>query len=211
MYLLEVDPLDLGPDVKAVGLELIDSKDREPVRGEDAARIWAATLTALAGAEPWALDFFSHMDRVRDYCSAYKIAFREAATRSLVVPVSFSTGAASAGGAAGYGGAASDRGAASSAPTPEKLVALFERFAGETFGARAGAGVAHADSELEGELSRRGVDGYHAAYARYFFCGVCDFESGFLTLLTNRLWAGEVVRRLTPVLKDLTVRVQVPV
>ena len=183
MYRLEVDPLDLGTDVKAVGLELIDPQNREPVRGAEAARIWAGTVPALAGAEPWVLDFFSHVDRVRSYCDAHGIACREPAARTLVIP----------------------------SLAPEKLAALFERFEGETFGARAGSGVTQADAQLEGELSRRGVDGYHAAFTRYFFCGVCDFENGFLTLITNRLWASEVVRRLTPALKDLTVQVQVPV
>ena len=182
-YLLEVDPMDLGPDVKAVGLELIEPQTREPVRGEPAARIWAHSVVALAGSEPWALDFFSHLERVREYCTLHKSAVREAAPRALVVP----------------------------AVAPITLAGICERFAGETFGVRAGAGVASPDASLEGELSGRGVDGYHAAYARYFFCGVCDFDNGFFTLLTNRLWASEVARRLTPALQDLSVRVQVPV
>ncbi len=182
-YLLEVDPMDLGPEVKSVGLELIEPRHREPVRGEEAARIWAHALIALAGSEPWALDFFSHLDRVREYCKLHQIEAREAATRSLVIP----------------------------AVAPITLSGIFARFEGETFGARAGAAAGSPDAELEGELSRRGVDGYQGFYSRYFFCGVCDFENGFLTLLTNRLWASEVVRRLTPALQDLPVRVQVPV
>ena len=40
MFLLEVEPLDLGADVKAIGLELIEPENREPVRGIEAARIW---------------------------------------------------------------------------------------------------------------------------------------------------------------------------
>ena len=182
-YLLEVDPMDLGPDVKAVGLELIEPQTREPVRGEDAARIWAHSVAALAGSEPWALDFFSHLERVRDYCNLHKVDYREAASRALVIP----------------------------AVAPITLEGIFARFAAETFGVRAGTNVAQADAEVENELSRRGVDGYHGAYARYFFCGVCDFDNGFFTLLTNRLWASEVARRLTPALQDLSVRVQVPV
>src|SRR6202034_173240 len=67
-YVLEVEPLDLGADVKAVGLDLVEIETREPAHGLDAARLWAATLGALPGTEPWALDFFSHIDRVRDYC-----------------------------------------------------------------------------------------------------------------------------------------------
>src|SRR5207245_3334546 len=62
-YVLEVEPLYLGADVKAVGLELIDRESREPARGADAARIWAAALPVLAAAEPWVLDFFSHLER----------------------------------------------------------------------------------------------------------------------------------------------------
>lgn len=181
--LLEVDPMELGPDVKAVGLELIEPRNREPVRGPDGANIWAHTVAALAGNESWVLDFFSHLDRVREYCKLHQIAAREAAARSLVIP----------------------------AVAPITLAGIFERFEGETFGLRAGQAAAAPDAELESELSRRGVDGYHSLYARYFFCGVCDFENGFLTLLTNRLWASEVVRRLAPALKDLPVRVQVPV
>ncbi|MGH9640418.1 MAG: hypothetical protein ACRD3Y_10175, partial [Bryobacteraceae bacterium] len=87
MYLLDIEPLDLGPEVRAVGLELVEAdENREPVRGSEAARIWSRILSATAGKEPWALDFFSHLDRVRDYCQRHQIAFREASQRSLVVP-----------------------------------------------------------------------------------------------------------------------------
>jgi len=48
LHKLEVESLDLGAGVRAVGLELIDPKTREPATGPEAARIWAATLTALA-------------------------------------------------------------------------------------------------------------------------------------------------------------------
>ena len=45
MNLLEIEPLDLGPDVRAMGLELVeDDENREPVRGPDAARIWSRVL-----------------------------------------------------------------------------------------------------------------------------------------------------------------------
>jgi len=181
-YRLEVEPLDLGADVKSVGLELLDRESREPVRGADAARIWGAVLLALAGTEPWALDFFSHLDRLREFCRLHKIAYREAARRCIVI----------------------------ASPRPEPLAALLGRFEDETFGARAGGQLAAGDAALEGDLARRGVDAYHPAFANYFFCAVCDFENGFLTLLTNRLWASEVIRRLRPVLDELPVEVARP-
>ena len=59
-------------------------------------------------------------------------------------------------------------------------------------------------------MARRGVDAYHQTYANYFFCSVCDFENGFLTLLSKRLWASEVIRRVTPVLTDLSVEARIP-
>jgi hypothetical protein len=182
-YVLEVEPLDLGADVKAVGLELVELESREPARGSDAARLWAAALRALAGLEPWTLDFFSHLDRVRDYCGLHGIPFEEkAAEHCLVIP----------------------------APPDGKLAELFERFPGETFGARAGALVASGDPGVEGELARRGVDAYHAAFRNYLFCAVCDFENGFLTLLTEKLWASEVLRRIRPAAAALPVEVARP-
>src|SRR5208337_2336975 len=87
MYLLDIERLDLGADVKAVGLDLVeDDADREPARGEEAARVWSRVLTATAGPEPWVIDFFSHIERVRDYCDRQQITYRETAVRSLVVP-----------------------------------------------------------------------------------------------------------------------------
>jgi hypothetical protein len=183
VYLLDVEPLDLGADVRAVGLDLVEAdENREPVRGSDAARIWSRVLRAAAGQEAWALDFFSHLDRVRDFCQRHAIAYREASQRSLVIP----------------------------APEPEALESLFDRFQGETFGARAGGVLPAADSALEGELARRGVDAYHNAFPRYFFCAVCGFEDGLLVLLSEKLWASEVIRRVRPVLQGLDVEVRLP-
>jgi len=181
-YQLEIEPMDLGADVKAVGLELIKPESREPVRGPAAARAWAAVLVALAGDEPWALDFFSHADRVRDYCVRHSIGFRDTGPRSLVV----------------------------APPGVESLEALFARFEGETFGVRAGGPLAAGDAALEPDLARGGVDAYHPAYGNYLFCAVCDFENGFLTLLTNRLWASEVIRRVRPALDGLPVSISRP-
>ncbi len=89
-YVLEVEPLDLGADVKAVGLDLVEIESREPAHGANAARLWAATLGALPGTEPWAFDFFSHLDRVRDYCRLHAVPFEEKASgHSIVIPALF--------------------------------------------------------------------------------------------------------------------------
>ncbi len=181
MYLLEVEPLDLGADVKAIGLELIEPENREPVRGAEAAQIWSRVLTALSATEPCAFDFFSHLERVREYCGRHDIEYRENG-KCMVI----------------------------GAPDAEALPALIERFEGETFGVRSGGPLLAVDEALEGDLARRGVDTYHPTYPNYFFCGVCDFENGFLTLLTRRLWASEVIRRVTPVLTDLAVEARIP-
>ncbi|MGD0957773.1 MAG: hypothetical protein ABR953_13230 [Candidatus Acidiferrales bacterium] len=183
MHLLDIEALDLGPDVRAVGLDLVEGdENREPVRGADAARVWSRVLPATAGQEPWALDFFSHLDRVRDFCDRHGIIYREASQRSIVIP----------------------------APEPAALEALFERFQGETFGARGGAPVVAGDPSLEVDLARRGADAYHAAFPNYFFCAVCGFEDGSLVLLSEKLWASEVIRRVRPVLKGLNVQVHLP-
>jgi hypothetical protein len=182
-YILEIEPLDLGPEVRAIGLELAEAdENREPVRGLDAARIWSRVLRATAASEHWALDFFSHLDRVRDFCNRHHIAYREASQRSMVIP----------------------------APDPSALQDLVDRFQREMFGARAGEAVAAVDAPLEGDLARRGVDAYHTAFPKYFFCAVCNFEDGSLVLLSEKLWASEVIRRVRPALEGLDVEVQLP-
>jgi hypothetical protein len=184
MYLLDIERLDLGPDVKAVGLDLVENdENREPARGEEAARIWSRVLRATAGEEPWALDFFSHIERVRDYCDRHQIGYREATPRSMVVP----------------------------APEAAQLEALIDRFQSETFGARAGKSVsAGVDPDLERDLARRGVDAYQASFPNYFFCAICGFEDGSLVLLSEKLWASEVIRRVRPQLQGLEVEVRLP-
>jgi hypothetical protein len=183
LYVMEVEPLDLGADVKAVGLDLVEIESREPVHGADAAKLWAATLAALPATEPWGFDFFSHLDRVREYCRSNGIRFEEKSSgRTLVIP----------------------------SPSKDALVTLVERFAGETFGIRAGAQFAAGDPALEGELAKRGVDAYHNTFKNYLFCAVCDFENGFLTLLTEKLWTSEVLRRIKPATADMPVEVARP-
>lgn len=183
MDTLEIEPLDLGADIRAVGLELAEKdENHEPVRGAGAAKVWSRVLTAVAGDQPWALDFFSHLDRVHDYCQRHNISTLEPNARSLVVP----------------------------APALDVLEPLLERFEGETFGARAGGSVLSGDPALEGELARGGVDAYQAAFPHYYFCAVCSFEDGSLVLLSDQLWASEVIRRVRPVLSGLDVEVLLP-
>ncbi len=67
-YSLDVQALDLGNEVKAVGLELVETENHEPVRGKEAAEIWSKIFPALAGTEAFSVDFFSHIDRVREFC-----------------------------------------------------------------------------------------------------------------------------------------------
>lgn len=177
---LEVEPLDLGQDIHAVGIDLVEGPDREPVRGEDAARVWSNVLPAIAGKELWVLDFFSHLDRVREFCLARKIEFREASKRSIVVP----------------------------ALRTDALYDLFKRFEMETFGMRAGTKLETTDSSLENELARKGVDAYHSAYPGYSSCAVCNFEDGSVVVLSNTLWANEIVRRVRPALNGLEVQVR---
>lgn len=182
-FLLEIEPLDLGEDVKAVGVELVEVGTREPAQGAEAAQIWAAALSGLAGSEPWTLDFFAHLDRVRGYCDGHAIRYAEkAASHVMAIP----------------------------GPAPESLAGLVERFAGETFGARAGSRSEEGDPGVENELARRGVDAYHTAFRNYLFCAVCDFENGFLTLLTEKLWASEAIRRIKGAVTGLPVEVARP-
>ncbi len=181
-YSLEVQALDLGNEVKALGLELVETENREPVRGKEAAEIWSEIFPALAGTEEFSVDFFSHLDRVREFCRLHEIAYREAAGRCVVLPT----------------------------PSVEDLRELFERFEGETFGIRAGSAAQAADKELEGELSRRGVDAYQPAHTRYTFCAICEPEDGWVTLLSESLWPSEVIRRIRPAVQRFDIHIVRP-
>jgi hypothetical protein len=180
-FSLDVEVLNLGSDIKAVGLELLETESREPVRGNKAAQIWSAAFPVLAGEECYVLDFFSHLDRVRDFCSTREIPFRQAAERCLVIPK----------------------------PTQEQLLDIFTRFEAETFGMRVGP-AAETPDPVEGELSKRGLDAYQSAYARYTFCAVCEPEDGWITLLSETLWPSEVIRRVRPALQPFDVHIARP-
>ncbi|MHB8607596.1 MAG: hypothetical protein ACYDCG_04745 [Candidatus Acidiferrales bacterium] len=181
-FSLDVEALDLGPGVKAVGLELVETENREPVRGKRAAEIWSALFPALAGDEFYTVDFFSHIDRVQEFCKARKIEFREAGGRCVVLPQ----------------------------PRQGQMFQLFERFEGETFGIRAGAAAETPDAALEAGLSKRGVDAYQSAYERYLFCAICEPEDGWVTLLNATLWASEVIRRVRPVAQPFDIYIARP-
>lgn len=181
-FSLDVEALDLGPNVKAVGLELLGTESREPVLGPDAAAIWAALFPALAVNEFFVLDFFSHLERVRDFCKLHDIHFREAADRCLVLPQ----------------------------PNETQLQEIFQRFEAETFGVRAGGPVQGGDAALEQELSHRGLEAYQPGYTRYTFCAVCELEDGWVTLLSNTLWPSEVIRRIRPAAQKLDVYIARP-
>jgi hypothetical protein len=181
-YSLDVETLNLGNDVKAVGLELLETENREPMRGKEAAEIWSEIFPALAGAEAYCVDFFSRIDRVREFCRSQDIAFREAAGRCLVL----------------------------SSPTVQNLRQLFERFEAETFGIRAGRAAQAADNVLEGELSRHGLDAYQPVYTRYTFCAICEPADGWVTVLSESLWPSEVIRRLRRAVQRFDIHIARP-
>lgn len=181
-FSLDVQELDLGSDVKAVGLELVETENREPVRGKEGAEMWAAMFPALAGNDPYVVDFFSHIERVREFCKSRGIALQKAAERCVVLPQ----------------------------PDQEQLRQIFERFETETFGLRAGAAAQSPDAALEGELSRRGLDAYQPAYTRYTFCAVCELEDAWVTLLSESLWPIEIIRGLRPALLLFDVHIARP-
>jgi hypothetical protein len=192
---LLIEPLNLGADVRAISLDLAEEGADAPASGPDALAIWTAAVRALVADEEWTLDFVSHLDRVRDFCRANNIMWREAGARCVTI----------------------------AHPNGEQLELLFARFETETFGFRvrksaAAGGTAPAadaskyleDAELESELSKRGMDGYHGAYTRYTLCAICDFENGSIVLLTEKLSSGEVLRRLRPVVTELGAKIERP-
>jgi hypothetical protein len=181
-YSLDVQAMDLGPGVKAVGLELIETESREPLHGPEAAAIWSGALVALAGNESYVVDFFSHLDRVREFCASHGVAVREGASRCLVIPQ----------------------------PSLELLRLLLSRFEAETFGLRVGPAAANEDPELESDLSRRGLDAYQPAYSRYTCCCICEPSDGWITLLSDSLWPSEIIRRVRPALQPFDVYIARP-
>ena len=178
MLLLEVRTLDLGEDVRAVGLELRAEQD-VPANGAEGAAVWARVLPGLAGDEAWGIDFFSHLNRVREFCARHGIATSEEPGRAVVIPE----------------------------PGRDQIEELIARFEGETFGARAGEALDDGDAEVERDLVHRGLDAYHRAYGRYLYCAVCEFAEGSLVVLSERLGAGDVLARVKAALEGIEVEV----
>ena len=181
-FSLDVQGLDLGNQIKAVGLELVETENHEPVRGTEGAEIWAEIFPALAANEAFGLDFFSHVERVREFCKARHIEWREAAERCVVI----------------------------AQPSVEQLRQLFERFEGETFGMRGGVAAKAPDAPLERDLSHRGLDAYQEAYGRYTFCAICEPEDGWVTVLSKTLWPSEIIRRVRPAIQRFDVHIARP-
>ena len=191
---LLIEPLNLGADVRAISLDLAEEGAESPAVGPEALAIWTAAVPALVAGESWTLDFVSHLNRVREFCRANNIPWRDAGTRSMAIPH----------------------------PNAEQLEALFVHFETETFGFRARKAQAQGtavgadaskeleDAELESELSKRGMHGYQSAFTRYTICAICDFENGSIVLITDKLSSGEVLRRLRPVVTALGARVERP-
>ena len=188
-FRLEVEPLDLGPDMRAIGLELVESETREPVEGSAGADVWAALIPVLAGTEPWVLDFIAHLERIHEFCDRHAIDVRASLPGR---------------------GRSDGRLLVIQQPGSEPLRELIARFAGETFGLRVGEPLLAGDADTESGLAARGIDAYQGAWQRYLLCGVCDFENGFLTLLSERLWASEVIRRARSAFRDMSVDVTRP-
>jgi hypothetical protein len=181
-FSLDVQALDLGAGVKAVGLELVETENREPLRGRAAAEIWSAVFPAVVGSDSCVVDFFSHIDRVREFSKARGMVLREAAERCVVLPQ----------------------------PDQDQLREVFLRFEMETFGIRAGAAAQGEDAQLEGDLSKRGLDAYQQGYARYTFCAICEPEDGWATVLSETLWPSEIIRRLRPAVQPFDVHIARP-
>ena len=128
------------------------------------------------------MDFFSHIERVKEFCKLHEITLREVAERCVVLPQ----------------------------PNEEHLRQIFERFEGETFGIRVGTLAQSADAPLEGDLSRRGLDAYQQAYNRYTFCAICEPEDGWVTLLSESLWPSEIIRRVRPAVQPFDIHIARP-
>src|SRR5437899_12366935 len=56
-FSMDVRTLDLGGDVKAVWLELVETENREPVHGMGAAESSSRVFAALAAREPYVVGF----------------------------------------------------------------------------------------------------------------------------------------------------------
>src|SRR5256884_9251778 len=106
-------------------------------QAEDGIRDVAVTgVQTCALPISFVVDFFSHIDRVREFCKARKIEWREAAGPRVVIP----------------------------SPSAQELRQLFERFEGENFWIRAGSATATADNAVAGDRFLRGLEALQPGY-----------------------------------------------
>ena len=144
-----------------MGLELIDPETREPVTGRGSREDLGGGVDCARGGRSLGARFF-----------------RASGTGAGVLPVAAASHFASPTSACWSFRSSRSR----------QLAAIVERFAGETFGVRAGGLLAQATRDVEAGLAERGVDALpHWPIRSYLFCAVCDFENGFLTVAERSL------------------------
>jgi len=84
-YSLDVQPWNSAPTPGCRTGTTGDAKPRAFARERSSANL-GRRLLCPRGKEMLLLDFFSHVERVREFCNTHAIAYREAAPRCLVVP-----------------------------------------------------------------------------------------------------------------------------
>ena len=157
-YSLDIQSMELGDDTKAVGLNCWRPRVASLCAAQFAAQIWSAAFPPLAAKESLVVDFFSHLERVREFCKLQGVAFREIAQLGSLVLTQ---------------------------PSQEQLRLVFERFEKETFGIRVGPAAEPVDAVLEDELSHRGLDISGGLRSLYILRGVRTGDLGSRCLATN--------------------------
>ena len=140
-------------------------------------------MLALAAKESFALDFFSHLDRVREFCNTHSIPFREAAARCLVVPQ----------------------------PSLEQSSPAARTLRSEDI--RHARGCRDANTEIRLWRTNFLIAAWTPTsppIARYTFCAVCEPDDGWVTVLSDTLWPSEVIRRVRPALQPFDVYIARP-
>jgi len=169
-YSLTWKTLDLGPGVKAIGMELIETRAAKPVRGKDAIAILGRRSHCPRPHKRRLFSIFSgHPDA--------SVISAQGTTR-------FSRS----------GGPLHRRAAPSDEPSP-RIDRAVRR---ETFGLRAGKGRSDRRYAIGERLSNAVLDAIRPPYTRYTFCVVCELDDGWLTILSEPLWPAKPFRRVRP-------------